>query len=142
MMAEIKTKQNDASVEDFINTVENEQKRLDSFDLLKIFEKATWESAKMRWGSIVGFGQYHYKSEKSSQEWDWPLTWFSPRKGNISLYIMWWLSKYTALIEKLWKVKLSKWSCVYVKKLEDIDTIVLSKLIKESVKVMKKTHRV
>lgn len=140
-MAEIKTKQNDASVEEFINTVENEQKREDSFALLKIFEQATGEPPKMWGGSIIGFGSYHYTSEKSYQEWDRPLTWFSPRKANISLYIMWWLSNYTALIEKLGTCKVSKWSCVYIKKLEDIESKILTKLIKESLKVMKKKHK-
>ncbi len=89
---------------------------------------------------IIWFGSYHYKSDKSSQEGDWPLTWFSPRKWNISLYIMWWLSNYTTLLEQLGKYKLSKWSCVYIKKLEDVDSMILKKLIKASVKVMKKKY--
>lgn len=141
-MAEIKTKKNDASVADFLDSIENKQKREDGFRLVEIFEDATGEVAKMRWESIIWFGSYHYKSERSTQEWDWPLTWFSPRKANISLYIMWWLSNYTALIQKLGKCKLSKWSCVYIKKLEDIDIKILGKLIKASVKIMKKNYSV
>ena len=79
-MAGIKTKVTDASVEDFINGVENERRRKDGFELLKMYKRVTGLEAKM-WGpSIIGFGVYHYKSERSSQEGDWPLAAFSPRK--------------------------------------------------------------
>ena len=89
-MAELKTQKNNASVKDFINAVEDEQKRKDAHELVKIFSEVTKEKATM-WGtSIIGFGQYHYKSERSRQEGDWPLTGFSPRKNKPdSLYHVW-----------------------------------------------------
>ncbi len=75
-MAEPKTKVTNQNPKDFLDTIEPEEKRTDSFSLLKIFEKVTGEKAVM-WGtSIVGFGKYHYKSEKSSQEGDWMLVGF------------------------------------------------------------------
>lgn len=138
-MAELKTKVNDASVTDFLNSVPQETKRNDSFKLLGIFEKITGEKAKM-WGtSIVGFGQYHYKSERSSQEGDWPLTGFSPRKQNISLYIMSGFEGTEKLLEKLGKHKKSV-GCLYINKLEDVDEKVLKELIEQSYKDMKKKH--
>ena len=142
-MAELKTKKNDASVTDFINTVENEQKRQDSFELLKIFEEVTGDPAMMWGDSIIGFGQYHYKSERSSQEGDWMLTGFSPRKQNISLYIMsgmcgW--EPFEKFFAKLGKHKRSKGCCVYIKKLADIDVSVLKKIIKKSGEEMQKMY--
>ncbi|MBE0680094.1 MAG: DUF1801 domain-containing protein, partial [Bacteroidales bacterium] len=87
-MTELKTKQTDADVSDFINSfAETEQKRLDSFELVTLMRKFTGFEPKM-WGpSIIGFGSYHYKSERSSQEGDWLLVGFSPRKAAISLYV-------------------------------------------------------
>lgn len=87
-MGELKTKVNDGSVTGFLNSVTEEVKRKDSFTLLELFKKVTGEEAKMWGSSIVGFGMYHYKSERSSQEGDWPLTGFSPRKQNLTLYVM------------------------------------------------------
>src|SRR6185503_14543283 len=87
-MAELKTQKNTASVTVFLASVPDEQRRKDGLELLKIFKKATGMKPTM-WGSaIVGFGQYHYKSERSTQEGDWPLTGFSPRKANLTVYIM------------------------------------------------------
>lgn len=139
-MAELKTQKNKASVKDFIESVDNEQKRKDSYELLKIFKDATGMEPVM-WGtSIIGYGSYHYKSERSTQEGDWPLTGFSPRKQQISVYIMPGFSDYEDLLKELGKFKISKGSCLYIKKLEDIDTKILAKLIKDSVKVMKKRY--
>lgn len=87
-MAEPKTKATTNNVQDFLDGVEPEQKRQDGLALLEIFEKATGESAVMWGGSIVGFGSYHYKSEKSKQEGDWFRVGFSPRKQNLTLYIL------------------------------------------------------
>ncbi len=135
-MSTIKTTVNDASVEDFINKVPDETKRKDSFTLLDMFKKITDEKPKM-WGtSIIGFGQYHYKSEKSRQEGDWPLTGFSPRKQNLTLYIMPGFGDYQELLKKLGKHKTSV-SCLYINKLADVDMGVLQKLIRESYKAMK-----
>lgn len=130
-MGELKTKANDASVEAFINSVENETKRRDSFTLLELFSRATNEAAKM-WGtSIIGFGQYHYKSERSSQEGDWPLVAFSPRKQNLTLYLTQGFDTYRSYLEKLGKHKTSK-GCLYINKLADVDQSVLSTLIRQA----------
>jgi len=87
-MSELKTLPNDASVKDFISNVLDKTRREDSFTLLEMFTRLTGEQPKM-WGtSIIGFGMYHYKSERSKQEGDWPLIGFSPRKQNLTLYIM------------------------------------------------------
>ena len=87
-MAELKTKQNTADVNEFINSfADTEQKRKDSFELLSLMRDITGYEPKM-WGeSIIGFGSYHYKSERSRQEGDWFLVGFSPRKSAISLYV-------------------------------------------------------
>src|ERR1043165_7255095 len=104
-MAEPKTKATKESVKVFLNKVEPEEKRKDSFTLLEMFEKITGEKAVM-WGtSIVGFGQYHYKSEKSKQEGDWMLVGFSPRKQNLTLYILHGNQEQKELLAKLGKHK-------------------------------------
>jgi hypothetical protein len=138
-MSEIKTQVNDASVADFINALPDETKRQDSEVLLNLFSKVTGEQPKM-WGtSIVGFGKYHYKSERSSQEGDWMLTGFSPRKQNLTLYIMNGFDDYKDLLEKLGKHKISV-GCLYVNKLADVDLKVLEALVKKSFAAMKKQH--
>lgn len=138
-MAELKTQKNKASVKKFIASVENEQKRKDSEELVKIFEEVTKMKATM-WGtSIIGFGSYHYKSERSRQEGDWPLTGFSPRKQNLTIYIMPGFKEYADLLTKIGKHKHSV-SCLYINKLADIDIKVLKKLIKQSVAEMKKRY--
>ncbi|MEM7467564.1 MAG: DUF1801 domain-containing protein, partial [Pseudomonadota bacterium] len=87
-MAELKTKRSKKSVSVFLNAVENDRRREDAFALLKIFEEVTKMSAALWGSSIVGFGEYHYKSTRSTQQGDWPLTGFSPRKGSLTVYIM------------------------------------------------------
>lgn len=128
-MSELKTQQNNASVNDFIESVEGDVKRQDSRDLLALFTRVTGEKPKM-WGtSMIGFGQYHYKSERSRQEGDWPLVAFSPRKQNLSLYLtISGYENYTQLLEKLGKHKTGK-GCLYINKLSDIDMPVLEELI-------------
>lgn len=139
-MAELKTKKNKKSVSKFINSVADEQKRSDCEKLIKIFEEVTKEKGVMWGASIIGFGQYHYKSERSTQEGDWPLTGFSPRKQNISIYIMPGFSGYQDLLKKLGTFKVSRGSCLYVKRLSDIDAGVLKKLIKTSVADIKRMY--
>jgi len=134
--AEVKTKVNDASVTDFLNSVEEEQKRKDSFEILKLMKQITKEDAKM-WGtSIIGFGSYHYKGA-SGREGDWMLIGFSPRKQNLTLYLMGGLEHHQGLLKRLGKHSIGK-GCLYVKRLSDIDMKVLKELMTESVKVMKK----
>jgi hypothetical protein len=138
-MAELKTKVTEASVKDFLNKVEPETKKTDSFALLRIFEEVTGEKAKM-WGTaIVGFGQYHYKSERSSQEGDWPRTGFSPRKASLTLYLMLGLTGTEDLLAKLGKHKTSK-GCLYINKLSDVDESILKKIIKHNLDEMEKQY--
>ena len=120
-MAELKTKQHDADVTDFINSfADTEQKRKDSFELLKLMTDVTGFEPKM-WGpTMIGFGSYHYKSERSSQEGDWPLVGFSPRKAAISLYVYTGAPEHEHLLADLGKFKKGA-ACIYVKKLSDIN---------------------
>jgi hypothetical protein len=130
-MSSPKTIVNDASVEDFINAVPNAGKKADSFTLLELLSGVTGEQPRM-WGpSIIGFGQYHYKSERSSQEGDWMLTGFSPRKQNLTLYIMPGFDDYQDLLSDLGKHKTSK-GCLYINKLSDVNMTVLEALLRKS----------
>ena len=128
-MGEIKTKKNDSNVDEFIKTFgDTDKKRSDAFALLKIMQNCTGYTAKMWGSSIVGFGEYHYKSERSSQEGDWPLVGFSPRKAAISLYVYSGGEHQDEMLQKLGKFKMGK-SCIYIKKLEDINMETLEALI-------------
>lgn len=139
-MAELKTQKTNQDPEEFLKTIEPEQKRKDAFALLELFEEITGNKPMM-WGeSIVGFGMYHYKSERSSQEGDWPLVGFSPRKQNLTLYVMAG-NKDNPLLEKLGKHKASG-GCLYINKLDDVDLDVLKKLIGDCFVYMKKTNNV
>ena len=138
-MADLKTKLNDDSVDDFLNAVEDEEKRADSYRLLEMMAESSGEPAKM-WGeAIVGFGTYHYVYA-SGREGDWMLTGFSPRKANISLYLMAGFDELGDELSTLGKHKSSK-GCLYVKKLSDIDEKVLRKMIKKSIVIMKKRYK-
>ena len=137
-MAEPKTKLNDDSVEQFLNSVENEQKRTDSFKILSIMEEVTGEKGKM-WGTaIVGFGTYHYKY-KSGQEGDWMLAGFSPRKQALTIYMMSGNDKFEKELLNLGKHKIGK-SCLYINKLEDINEDILRTMIKKSITTLKKRY--
>ncbi|GAB4519282.1 MAG: hypothetical protein Kow00133_04910 [Amphiplicatus sp.] len=133
-----KTQPTGASVEAFIDGVENETRRRDARTLLALMTKVTGESAKM-WGpSIIGFGTYHYKYE-SGREGDFLMTGFSPRKTATVVYVMGGVPETDELYKKLGKHKLGK-SCLYINKLEDVDLGVLEKLIARSVAHMRKTY--
>ena len=137
-MAEQKTKPTEQSVEDFIDNVADEQVRKDCAALVKIMKKVTG-SAPTMWGpAIVGFGKYHYKYD-SGHEGDSCLTGFSPRKQNLTLYVMPGFAQHPELLEKLGKHKAGK-GCLYIKKLEDVNMAVLEKLIKHSVDWLKKKY--
>src|SRR5688572_11042933 len=132
-LAEIKTKPTAVSVEGFLNTVQDEQKRKDSFVLLEMMKKASGEDPKM-WGpSIIGFGNKRYKSPKTGREVDWLMIGFSPRKANLSLYLTVDLKKRAAALKKLGKHKTGV-GCLYINKLEDIDLKVLKGMIEASLK--------
>ena len=138
-MTEPKTQKNDASVEEFLKTVTNEKKREDSFAILDLMREVTGEEPSM-WGtSIVGFGAYRYKYA-SGREGEWPLTGFSPRKQNLTLYITSGFEGYDSLLQNLGKYKTGK-SCLYINKLEDVDLETLRELIKQSVKHMEEANR-
>jgi len=139
-MAEIKTKQTSVNVHDFINSfADTEQKRKDSFELIKLMQNFTGYEPKM-WGpSIIGFGSYHYKSEKSRQEGDCPLVGFSPRKAAISLYVYTGYPEHAHLLKNLGKFKMGK-ACIYVKKLSDINEHELKNLMKETISFLQSTH--
>jgi hypothetical protein len=136
-MAEIKTKQTDLNVAAFINSfAATEQKRLDGLELLKIMSDFTGFEPKM-WGStMIGFGQYHYKSEKSRQEGDWPLVGFSPRKAAISLYVYSGGEAQDELLTKLGKFKMGK-GCIYLNKLSDINVEILKDLKRSTINFLK-----
>lgn len=137
-MAKLKTLENNADVVNFIKSVENEQRRSDSLMLLEIFKGITELEPKM-WGtSIVGFGKYHYKSQRSIQEGDWPLIGFSPRKQNLTLYVINGNKKEKTLLDQLGKHKVSV-GCLYINKLSDVDLSVLKKIIKASFEHSKST---
>lgn len=138
-MSAIKTLENDASVEDFINQVPEGIKRQDSLTLLKLYTQITGEEAKMWGSSIVGFGKYHYKSERSTQEGDWPLAGFSPRKQNLTLYVMPGFVDFQDLLKDLGKHKTSV-SCLYINKLSDVNQAVLEKIIERSYRLSKKLY--
>ena len=132
-MAELKTKQTTADVHEFIKSfTDNEQKRKDSFELLKIMQDFTGFEPKMWGSSIIGFGSYHYKSNRSSQEGDWPLIGFSPRKAAISLYVYTGSAEHEYLLNDLGKFKIGK-ACIYVKRLSDINQDALKNLMKETI---------
>lgn len=139
-MAELKTKRTTASVSAFIDSVDNEQRRTDAKGLLKIFKEATGMKPYMLGTSIVGYGSYHYQSERSSQSGDWPLVAFSPRKANMTVYLMPGFTQHADLLKKVGKHKVSGGSCLYINKLSDIHTPTLKTLIKKSLQEMQKKY--
>ncbi|MFC3562130.1 DUF1801 domain-containing protein [Pedobacter jamesrossensis] len=137
-MAQNKTTENESSVTSFLNTVTDEEKRNDSFELIKIFEEASSFKAKMWGNAIVGFGSYHYKYE-SGREGDAPLAGFSPRKDSFALYISLQIKDREELLAEFGKHKTGK-SCVYIKKLSDVDVHILKKMIINSIKQIKSLY--
>lgn len=141
-MAEIKTKPAGTDLNQFLLSVEPEKRRQDSIELKKLFDSVLSEKATLWNNNMIGYGTYHYKSERSRQEGDWPLTAFSPRKQYLAIYIMSGVNNYADLLKKLGKFKVSSGSCLYINKLEDIDPEILKKIIKSSVEEMKKKYKV
>jgi hypothetical protein len=130
-MAKNKTMETGASVTEFIDAVENEQQRKDSYQLIEMMKAVTAQEAKM-WGpSIVGFGSYHYKYE-SGHEGDAPLLGFSPRKAAISLYVFSGLEEHKPLLEGLGKFKMGK-ACIYIDKLQDLHKDKLMEVMNETI---------
>jgi len=142
-MAEMKTVKNDNSVENFLNKVDDENKREDSIKILQIMQEVTGEEPKMWGDSIIGFGEYHYRYA-SGREGNAPLVGFSPRKQNLTLYLMGCYinpddKQYDQLFQQLGKHKTGK-SCLYVNKLSDVDISVLEQLITRSFEDMQKHY--
>lgn len=137
-MAENKTKQTRASVTSFLNSVEDREKRADCKKIAAMMRKATGSRARMWGASMVGFGRYHYKYA-SGREGDYFLTGFSPRKNDLTLYVMPGFSTFARLLQKLGKHRTGK-SCLYIKRLADVDEDVLKQLIDESVQLMRKRY--
>lgn len=137
-MAELKTKLTEQSALEFLNRIDDEARRQDCLTVMALMKDVTGEEPRM-WGeSIVGFGSYHY-SGKSGREGEWMLVGFSPRKQNLTLYIMAGFDQYDDLMSKLGKFKTGK-SCLYVNKLSTINLDVLRELVKQSVDHMRKIH--
>lgn len=130
-MAKVKTQFSDEDVYDFIEQLDNEQKKQDSIELIKLMEEATGEKAKMFGPTIIGFGQYHYKYP-TGHEGDAPLLGFSPRKAAISLYVYTGCEQHKHLLENFGKFKMGK-ACIYVKKLSDVNIDVMKNMMKESI---------
>ncbi len=137
-MAELKTKKNDANVKEFIDAIDDEIKRDDCRKILEMMRNAIKCEPRMWGASLVGFGEYHYKYD-SGREGDWFRTGFSPRKQNITIYIMNGCDRYEELLSKLGKHSTGK-SCLYIKRLSDVDTKVLNELIIESVRYFEKKY--
>jgi hypothetical protein len=132
-LAEIKTKATNSSVEDFLDSIADEQKRKDSYIVLKMMEKAIKEKPKMWGASMIGFGEKRYKSPNTGREVDWFKIGFSPRKANLSLHLVGNIQDQVEELKKLGKHKTGV-GCLYINKLEDVDLKVLEKMINTSVK--------
>ena len=132
-MAKLKTRRTAASVPAFLKSIADDDRRKDCQTLVRIMKRAVGAEPKMWGSSIVGFGHYHYKYA-SGRENDWFLAGFSPRKQDLTLYIMG-FDRYDALMAKMGKHKTGK-SCLYLKRLADVDVAVLEELISASVKHM------
>jgi hypothetical protein len=130
-LAEIKTKENDSSVEDFINSVPDEKKRKDSFIILDLMQKATNEKPRMWGSSLIGFGNRIFKSPATGRQVEWFIIGFSPRKANFSLYLSMDIKQYATTLERLGKHKTGM-GCLYINKLDDVDLKVLEGLIHDA----------
>ena len=138
-MAELKTQKTKASVSAFLNAVGDERQRRDAKVVAAMMEAVTKEKPAM-WGtSIVGFGSYRY-TQRAGQQADWPMVGFSPRKGSLTLYIMPGFENYAELLGALGKHKTGV-SCLYIKSLDDVHMPTLKKIVRESVKHMKKVAK-
>lgn len=137
-MATLKTTPNNQSVEAYLESIDNEQRRTDGKQIVELMQAVSGQPPAMWNGGIVGFGSYHYKYA-SGREGDWFLTGFAARKQNLTLYIMAGFEKYDDLMEQLGKYKTGK-SCLYIKKLADIDQEVLKTLIEASIASLKKQY--
>lgn len=138
-MTELKTKPNDLSVKTFLDSIADHQVRSDCYKLVELMQKITGQEAKMWGNTIVGFGSYHYKYA-SGREGDWMITGFAPRKQNLTVYIMEGFDRHKVELARLGPYTTGK-SCLYIKKLEDINLSILKEIIKNSVESMKGQYK-
>ncbi|NOT50330.1 MAG: DUF1801 domain-containing protein [Chitinophagaceae bacterium] len=139
-LAVLKTKENDASVEGFLQSIADETMQKDAAALLGMMKKITGEKPKMWGASIIGFGNYIYESPKTGRRGEWFMAGFSPRKQNLTIYMIPGFAAYADLLKKLGKYKVSGGSCLYINKLADVDTKILKEMIEKSFKNMKEKH--
>ena len=137
-MAELKTQENDASVEDFLSSVEPTRRAEDARIVVEMMARTTGEAPRMWGASIIGFGRYRYQNSKG-KGFTWPLTGVSPRKAALSIYVMPGFAPFGDLMEKLGKYRTGR-SCLYVTRLENIDAEVLETLIAQSVALMREWY--
>ena len=137
-MSSNKTIETSASVENFINAVDSEQKRKDSWEMIEMMTRVTGSEPKMWGSSLIGFGSYHYKYA-SGREGDFFITGFSPRKTALTVYIMPGFDRYEEQLEKLGPFKTGK-SCLYLKNLDVVDRGVLEEIIEDSVRLMREKY--
>ena len=137
-MAENKTQPTKASVTEFVNSIEDPQQRADARKVAAMMRRATGKRARMWGSSMVGYGTYHYRYE-SGREGDFMVTGYAPRKQALTVYIMAGFERFAPLLKKLGKYKTGK-SCLYIKRLSDVDEEVLERLINESVAYMRDTY--
>lgn len=135
----LKTVKQNGGVREFLASIEDEQRQKDCRELVRLFQEWTGEKPALWGSSIVGFGSYHYKSERSAQEGDWPLTGFSPRKQSLTIYIMPGFADYREALRKLGPHTKSV-SCLYLKRLRDVSLPVLKRIVVSSVRTMKKRY--
>lgn len=133
-LAQIKTKETNSSVKDFINSINDEVKRKDSFAIIKLMQKASKAKPKMWGSSIIGFGNKIYKSPSTDREVEWFKIGFSPRKANLTLYLVGGIKTYANDLKKLGKHKTGG-GCLYINKLADVDMKILEKIITDSAKI-------
>lgn len=137
-MAKLKTKKNNASVQKYLDAIDNTQRKKDCLKIHELMKKVSGHEGSM-WGeSIVGYGSYHYKYD-SGREGDWFLAGFSNRKQSISIYIMSGFSRYDDLLANLGKHKTGK-SCLYINKLDDIDESILQEIIETSIEFIQQKY--
>jgi len=138
-MSQNKTRPNDRGVKKFVSGISDEKKREDALSLLELMKQATKTEPRMWGDSLIGFGSYHYRYD-SGREGDYFMTGFSPRKQNLTIYIMPGFDKYKDIMKRLGRYTTGK-SCLYIKKLEDVDLTVLKELIRQSFTDMKKANK-
>ena len=136
-MAVLKTKQENTSIDAYLKAIPDEAKKKDAAELHDLMVKATKSEPRVWSNGVVGYGTFHYKSERSKQEGEWFMTGFSMRKANITVYIIPGFGNYTALLKKLGKYKTSAGSCLLINKLADVDKKTLKELVSAAFKDMK-----